>query len=78
LIGNHLTMALYNHTAIWPDQPGKWPKAFRCNGHLMLDSEKMSKSKGNFKTLKQVCTLGHVAEPQHSCMQVPAKENRPK
>lgn len=54
LIGNHLTMALYNHTAIWPDQPGKWPGAIRCNGHLMLNSEKMSKSKGNFKTLKQV------------------------
>jgi len=53
LIGNHLTMALYNHTAIWPDQPGKWPRAIRCNGHLMLNSEKMSKSKGNFKTLKQ-------------------------
>lgn len=25
----------------------------RCNGHLMLNSEKMSKSTGNFKTLRQ-------------------------
>ena len=55
LIGNHLTMALYNHTAIWPDQPNRWPRSVRCNGHLMLNSEKMSKSTGNFKTLKQVC-----------------------
>ena len=23
LIGNHLTMSLYNHAAIWHDQPAK-------------------------------------------------------
>jgi len=51
LIGNHLTMALYNHTAMWPNNPEKWPRAIRCNGHLLLNSEKMSKSTGNFKTL---------------------------
>jgi len=60
LIGNHLTMSLYNHTAIWPDQPNKWPQAMRCNGHLMLNSEKMSKSKGNFKTLKQVWNMSFL------------------
>lgn len=31
------------------------PVAFRCNGHLLLNSEKMSKSTGNFKTLSEVC-----------------------
>eukprot|EP00252_Welwitschia_mirabilis_P016916 TRINITY_DN37672_c0_g1_i1.p1 TRINITY_DN37672_c0_g1~~TRINITY_DN37672_c0_g1_i1.p1 ORF type:complete len:1138 (+),score=208.54 TRINITY_DN37672_c0_g1_i1:127-3540(+) len=51
LIQNHLTFCLYNHTAIFPQH--KWPRAFRCNGHLMLNSEKMSKSTGNFKTLRQ-------------------------
>ncbi|PWA81083.1 leucine--tRNA ligase, cytoplasmic [Artemisia annua] len=30
-----------------------WPRGFRCNGHIMLNSEKMSKSTRNFRTLKQ-------------------------
>ena len=51
LIQNHLTFALYNHTAIFPEE--KWPKGIRCNGHLLLNNEKMSKSTGNFKTLNQ-------------------------
>lgn len=54
LIQNHLTFALYNHTAVWANDPAKWPRALRCNGHLMLNSEKMSKSTGNFKTLQEV------------------------
>jgi len=53
LIPNHLTYALYNHTAIWPNHPEFWPKSFRANGHLLLNSEKMSKSTGNFLTLVQ-------------------------
>ena len=51
LVPNHLTYYLYNHTAIWPAQPDKWPKGVRANGHLLLNSEKMSKSTGNFLTL---------------------------
>nr|XP_015307571.1 PREDICTED: leucine--tRNA ligase, cytoplasmic isoform X4 [Macaca fascicularis] len=31
----------------------KWPTAVRANGHLLLNSEKMSKSTGNFLTLTQ-------------------------
>ena len=53
LVPNHLTYYLYNHTAIWPDQPDKWPKGVRANGHLLLNSEKMSKSTGNFLTLRE-------------------------
>jgi len=53
LIQNHLTFAIYNHTAIWEGDESKWPKSFRTNGHLLLNGEKMSKSTGNFKTLKQ-------------------------
>ncbi|KAI8083040.1 leucyl-tRNA synthetase [Halteromyces radiatus] len=49
LIPNHLTFFLYNHTAIFP--PEMWPRAVRSNGHLMLDSKKMSKSTGNFMTM---------------------------
>lgn len=51
LIQNHLTFSIYNHTAIMAKR--HWPRGFRCNGHLMLNSEKMSKSTGNFKTLRQ-------------------------
>ncbi|KAI6695601.1 hypothetical protein NL676_023311 [Syzygium grande] len=51
LIQNHLTFCIYNHTAIMSKR--HWPRGFRCNGHLMLNSEKMSKSTGNFKTLRQ-------------------------
>jgi leucyl-tRNA synthetase len=51
LIQNHLTFSIYNHTALLPEH--HWPRGFRCNGHLMLNSEKMSKSTGNFQTLGQ-------------------------
>lgn len=51
LIQNHLTFWLYNHCAIWPNDPTKWPRGVRANGHLMLNSAKMSKSEGNFLTL---------------------------
>jgi len=51
LIQNHLTMALFNHAAIWEKE--MWPRAYYTNGHVMVDAEKMSKSKGNFLTLKQ-------------------------
>ena len=48
-----MTYYVYNHTAIWPDQPAKWPQSIRANGHLLLNSEKMSKSTGNFLTLRE-------------------------
>uniref|UniRef100_A0A2P2JIN3 leucine--tRNA ligase n=1 Tax=Rhizophora mucronata TaxID=61149 RepID=A0A2P2JIN3_RHIMU len=51
LIQNHLTFCIYNHTAILAKR--HWPCGFRCNGHIMLNSEKMSKSTGNFRTLRQ-------------------------
>ena len=37
LIQNHLTFSLYNHTAIWARDPSRWPRAIRCNGHLLLN-----------------------------------------
>ncbi|KAG5518585.1 hypothetical protein PMAC_002981 [Pneumocystis sp. 'macacae'] len=51
LIPNHLTFWIYIHTAIFREE--LWPKAVRGNGHLLLNGEKMSKSKGNFLTLKE-------------------------
>ncbi|CAF3799933.1 unnamed protein product [Adineta steineri] len=42
LIPNHLTYSLYDHVAIWPNQEeNRWPKAFRANGHLFLNGEKV-------------------------------------
>ena len=51
LVPNHLTFSIYNHVALFPES--KWPKAMRANGHLLLNSEKMSKSTGNFMTLAE-------------------------
>ncbi|KAH8834105.1 hypothetical protein DL96DRAFT_1666957 [Flagelloscypha sp. PMI_526] len=51
LIPNHLTFCLYNHVAIFDED--KWPRSMRTNGHLLLNGEKMSKSKGNSLTLKE-------------------------
>lgn len=51
LIQNHLTYYIYNHCAIWPEQENMWPQSIRANGHLLLNSAKMSKSDGNFLTL---------------------------
>ncbi|KAJ1558521.1 cytosolic leucyl tRNA synthetase, partial [Nowakowskiella sp. JEL0078] len=50
LINNHLTFFLYNHVAIFPEE--KWPKGIRANGHLLLNNMKMSKSTGNFLTVR--------------------------
>ncbi|TFK29069.1 leucine-tRNA ligase [Coprinopsis marcescibilis] len=51
LIPNHLTFAIYNHAAIFPED--KWPLSMRSNGHLMLNGKKMSKSTGNSLTLRE-------------------------
>ncbi|KAF8201405.1 hypothetical protein BJ912DRAFT_500295 [Pholiota molesta] len=51
LIPNHLTFALYNHAAIFPED--KFPLSMRTNGHLMLNGKKMSKSTGNSLTLRE-------------------------
>ena len=46
LIQNHLSFCLYTHASVWAGREGRQPRAFRTNGHLMLNSEKMSKSTG--------------------------------
>lgn len=50
LIQNHLTFFLYIHTALFPQE--YWPRGVRANGHLLLNGDKMSKSTGNFLTLR--------------------------
>jgi len=49
LVPNHLTFFLFHHTALFPDH---LPKAIGVNGMLMIEGDKMSKSKGNFVTLR--------------------------
>lgn len=51
LIRNHLTMSLYNHAGIWEDEK-MWPRSMYCNGYMVLNNEKMSKSTGNFLTVR--------------------------
>ena len=49
LLPNHLTFYIFQHTALFPDH---LPQAIGVNGMLSIESKKMSKSKGNFITLK--------------------------
>ncbi len=50
LVPNHLCFFIFQHTAIFPRK--YWPKGISVNGMLRIEGEKMSKSKGNFITLK--------------------------
>lgn len=52
LIRNHLTMSLYNHAAVWDLDRKFMPRSMFCNGHIQVDGEKMSKSKGNFMSVR--------------------------
>eukprot|EP01105_Mastigella_eilhardi_P024714 TRINITY_DN64_c0_g4_i1.p1 TRINITY_DN64_c0_g4~~TRINITY_DN64_c0_g4_i1.p1 ORF type:complete len:1079 (-),score=347.02 TRINITY_DN64_c0_g4_i1:3286-6522(-) len=54
LLSNHLLFCLYNHAAIFPN---KGPRAFRANGHLLIDNEKMAKSTGNFLSLHEAISM---------------------
>ena len=55
LVQNHLAFCIFNHTAIFPEK--YWPKGMSANGFLQLDGQKMSSSKGNIYTLRQVCDI---------------------
>jgi len=49
LLPNHLTFCLFQHVALFPDH---LPKGIGVNGVLSVEGNKMSKSKGNFVTLR--------------------------
>ncbi len=51
LVPNHLSFFIFQHTAFFPKQ--YWPRGIGVNGMLSIEGEKMSKSKGNFITLKE-------------------------
>ncbi len=50
LIPSHLTFFIFNHVAIFPED--KWPKQIVANGWVLVEKEKMSKSKANILTLE--------------------------
>jgi leucyl-tRNA synthetase len=54
LIGNHLTMSLYHHAAVWNYNEDMMTKGYFCNGYILVDGEKMAKHKGNFLTLEYI------------------------
>ncbi|MEM3596232.1 MAG: class I tRNA ligase family protein, partial [Candidatus Bathyarchaeia archaeon] len=51
LLPNHLTFYLFQHAAIFREE--HWPRAIGVNGMLMIEGEKMSKSKGNIVSLRR-------------------------
>ncbi|PLW79722.1 leucine--tRNA ligase [Candidatus Woesearchaeota archaeon] len=52
LIQNHLTFFIFNHVAIFDEK--YWPKGIGANGWVTVDGEKMSKSKGNMISLRDM------------------------
>ncbi len=62
LLPNHLTFFLFQHTALFPDH---LPQAIGVNGMLSIEGKKMSKSKGNFITLKDA--LNHFGADATRC-----------
>lgn len=50
LVPNHLSFFIFQHAALFPRE--LWPRAIGVNGVLTIEGQKMSKSKGNFLTLK--------------------------
>ena len=54
LVQNHLAFCIFNHVALFPKK--HWPRAFIINGRIMVNNEKMSKSKGNFFTMRELYT----------------------
>jgi leucyl-tRNA synthetase len=50
LVPNHLSFFVFQHVALFPRE--QWPRAIGVNGVLTIEGQKMSKSKGNFLTLR--------------------------
>ncbi len=55
LVGNHLTFFIFQHVALFPRD--LWPRAITVNGFTMLNGLPMSKSKGNYVSLRKVMEL---------------------
>ncbi|MCK4243771.1 leucine--tRNA ligase [Candidatus Bathyarchaeota archaeon] len=71
LLPNHLTFFLFQHVALFPVE--HWPKAIGVNGMLMIEGMKMSKSKGNFVTLKSAIE-NYGADPTRCALMFAAED----
>lgn len=65
LIGNHILFFIFNHVALFDEK--YWPKSIFSNGHLMLNSAKMSKSDNNFLTVED-CISKFGASATRMCL----------
>ena len=52
LVQNHLAFCIFNHVAVFDE--GFAPRGYTVNGWMKVGGEKMSKSAGNFYTLREV------------------------
>ena len=59
LLPNHLTFFLFQHAALFKEDD--WPKGIGVIGMLMIEGQKMSKSKGNIVSLRKAIE-GHGAD----------------
>lgn len=55
LLPNHLVFFVMHHVAIFP--PHQWPRGIGVNGWVLVGGKKMSKSLGNFITLRQALDI---------------------
>ncbi len=55
LIGNHLTFFIFQHVALFPKK--HWPRAISVNGFTQLNGMPMSKSLGNYISLRKAMEL---------------------
>lgn len=44
-----------------------WPRSFYCNGWILVDSKKMSKSEGNFFTIDDIVTRYGADASRFAC-----------
>jgi leucyl-tRNA synthetase len=58
LINNHLAMYIYNHVAIFDKK--YYPVSINCNGWILVDGKKMSKSDGNFITIESALETNSI------------------
>ncbi len=58
LIQNHLTFCIFNHVAIFEKE--NLPSGMSINGHILLNKEKMGKSKGNVILIKDAIQKYHA------------------
>lgn len=55
LISNHLTFYIFHHVAIFPEKD--WPKAIAVNGFVNLEGKPMSKSSGNYISIRDAINM---------------------